>query len=223
MMIGVRSGLSLYTLSYYWQLSNDQIGLFVIGSFVGYAFAATVVKRVHAKFEKRWTGVFAVMLYAVGPALAPLLGWFGIISHQTAGILWIVMGFGALGHIAYSLMTTTVYSALADIADENELKYGIRQEGVLYSTRTFFARIDQAFGTALAGWVLALIAFPAKAVPGAIDPQVLSNLALATILSTVPGLFAAATYVFLKVTRATHDATRAALDEKQRMADAAVA
>ena len=223
MMIGVRSGLSLYTLSYYWQLSNDQIGLFVIGSFAGYAFAATVVKRVHAKFEKRWTGVFAVMLYAVGPALAPLLGWFGIISHQTAGIMWIVMGFGALGHIAYSLMTTTVYSALADIADENELKYGIRQEGVLYSTRTFFARIDQAFGTALAGWVLALIAFPAKAVPGAIDPQVLSNLALATILSTVPGLFAAATYVFLKVTRATHDATRAALDEKQRMADAAVA
>ena len=216
MMIGVRSGLSLYTLSYFWQLTNDQIGLFVIGSFCGYAFAATVVKRVHARFEKRWTGVFAVMLYAVGPALAPLLGWLGIISHETAGIMWIVMGLGALGHIAYSLMTTTVYSALADVADENELKYGIRQEGVLYSTRTFFARIDQALGTALAGWVLAIIAFPAKATPGAVDPGVLSNLALATILSTIPGLFAAASYVFLRVTRETHDATRAALDARKQ-------
>ena len=214
MMIGVRSGLSLYTLSYFWQLSNDQIGLFVIGSFCGYAFAATVVKRVHARFDKRWTGAFAVMLYAVGPALAPLLGWLGVISHATAGIIWIVMSFAALGHIAYSLMMTTVYSALADIADENELKYGIRQEGVLYSTRTFFARIDQALGTALAGWVLALIAFPAKATPGAVDPGVLSNLALATVLSTIPGLFAAASYSFLRVTRATHDATRAALDAK---------
>ena len=145
------------------------------------------------------------------------------VSHETAGIMWIVMGLGALGHIAYSLMTTTVYSALADIADENELKYGIRQEGVLYSTRTFFARIDQALGTALAGGVLALIAFPAKAVPGAVEPEVLSKLALATILSMIPGMFAAATYAFLKVTRATHDSTRAALDEKQRMADAAVA
>ena len=222
MMIGVRSGLSLYTLSYFWQLTNDQIGLFVIGSFCGYAFAATVVKRVHARFEKRWTGTFAVMLYAVGPALAPLLGWLGVISHQTAGIMWIVMGLGALGHMAYSLMTTTVYSALADIADENELKYGIRQEGVLYSTRTFFARIDQALGTALAGWVLAIIAFPAKATPGMVDPGVLSNLALATVLSTIPGLFAAASYSFLRVTRATHDATRAALDAKQReeLADA---
>ncbi len=217
MMIGVRSGLSLYTLSYFWQLTNDQIGLFVIGSFCSYAFAATVVKRVHARFEKRWTGAFAVMLYAVGPALAPLLGWLGIISHETAGIMWIVMGFGALGHIAYSLMTTTVYSALADIADENELKYGIRQEGVLYSTRTFFARIDQALGTALAGWVLALIMFPAKATPGAVDPGVLSNLALATVLSTLPGLFAAASYSFLRVTRATHDATRTALDAKKQV------
>ena len=217
MMIGVRSGLSLYTLSYFWQLTNDQIGLFVIGSFCGYAFAATVVKRVHARFEKRWTGVFAVMLYAVGPALAPLLGWLGVISHETAGIMWIVMGLGALGHMAYSLMTTTVYSALADIADENELKYGIRQEGVLYSTRTFFARIDQALGTALAGWVLAIIAFPAKAIPGEVDPGVLSNLALATVLSTIPGLFAAASYAFLRVTRETHDATRAALDAKKQM------
>ena len=216
MMIGVRSGLSLYTLSYFWQLNNDQIGLFVIGSFCGYAFAATVVKRVHARFEKRWTGVFAVMLYAVGPALAPLLGWLGIISHETAGIMWIVMGLGALGHMAYSLMTTTVYSALADIADENELKYGIRQEGVLYSTRTFFARIDQALGTALAGWVLAIIAFPAKAIPGEVDPGVLSNLALATVLSTIPGLFAAGSYAFLRVTRETHDATRAALDAKKQ-------
>lgn len=215
MMIGVRSGLSLYTLSYFWQLSNDQIGLFVIGSFVGYAFAATVVKRVHERFEKRWTGAFAVALYAVGPAIGPLLGWLGIISYRTAGIMWIVMGLGALGHIAFSLMTTTVYSALADIADENELKYGIRQEGVLYSTRTFFARIDQALGTALAGWVLAFIAFPAKAVPGAVDATVLSNLALATVLSTIPGLFAAASYCFLRVTRETHDATRAALDAKK--------
>ncbi len=215
MMVGVRSGLSFYTLSYFWQLSNDQIGLFVIGSFAGYAFAATVVKRVHARFEKRWTGAFAVMLYAIGPALAPLLGWLGIISHETAGIMWIVMGLGAIGHMAFSLMTTTVYSALADIADENELKYGIRQEGVLYSTRTFFQRIDQALGTALAGWVLAIIAFPAKAVPGAVDAGVLSNLALATVLSTVPGLLGAASYALLRVTRTTHDATRAALDAKK--------
>jgi Na+/melibiose symporter-like transporter len=112
-------------------------------------------------------------------------------------------------------MTTTVYSALADIADENELKYGLRQEGVLYSTRTFFARVDQALGTALAGWVLAIIAFPAKAVPGQVDQDVLMGLAAAFVLSTIPGLIACFFYGSLRVTRGTYDATQAALAVKR--------
>ena len=53
------------------------------------------------------------------------------------------------------------------------------------------------------------------AIPGAVDPGVLSNLALATVLSTIPGLIAAVSYSFLRVTRATHDATRAAIDLKK--------
>ena len=113
-------------------------------------------------------------------------------------------------------MTTTIYSALADIADENELKYGIRQEGILYSTRTLFARIDQALGTALAGLVLSIIAFPAKATPGEVAQPVLMALAVAFILSTIPGLIAAIFYGMLRVTRQTHDATKAALVIKRK-------
>ncbi|MBC7938985.1 MAG: MFS transporter, partial [Chitinophagaceae bacterium] len=106
-------------------------------------------------------------------------------------------------------------SALADIADENELKYGLRQEGALYATRTFFARVDQALGTALAGWVLATIAFPAKAVPGQVPQAVLMGLAAAFVLSVVPGLIASIFYGMLNVTRATHDATRQALQVRK--------
>ena len=85
---------------FFWQLTNDQISFFVIGSFSGYLFAAFVVKPLHRKFDKRRTGMFALLLYTVGPAM--------------------------------------IFSALADIADENELKHGMRQAGILCSTRTFF-------------------------------------------------------------------------------------
>ena len=104
---------------------------------------------------------------------------------------------------------------MADIADENELKYGLRQEGTLYATRTFFARVDQALGTALAGWVLAVVAFPAKATPGQVPQTVLMGLAAAYVLSAVPGLVASIFYGMLNVTRATHDATRRAIDAKR--------
>lgn len=211
MMVGVRGGLWLYGATFFWRLTNDQISWFALGSFSGYLFAAFVVKPLHARFDKRWTGTFALLLYSVGPAIPLGLGYMGILSTDTPGLLWLLIGFSVLQHAPYSVMTTTIYSALADIADENELKFGMRQEGILYSTRTFFARVDQALGTAVAGWVLTTIAFPAKAVPGQVDKAVLMGLAAAFVLSTIPGLIATIFYGMLRVTRSSHDATRKAL------------
>ncbi len=218
MMSGIRLGLNFYTNSYYWQLSNDQISLFVIASFLGYLFAAFVVKRLHHRFDKRWTGAIALLVYCVGPTIPLALGWLGLLSSSTPGLIWILIAFALLQHFPYSVMTTTVYSALADIADENELRFGERQEGIFYSTRTFFARVDQALGTALAGAVLAYVAFPAKATPGHVDPAILHNLVGALLLSTIPGLVAVVFYAMLRVTRATHDATRTAIDARRATA-----
>lgn len=214
LMTGVRIGLWLYTATYFWQLDNNQISLFVIGSFSGYLFAAFVVKRLHARFDKRWTGALALIFYSVGPAIPLALGYFGVLSAETPGILWILIAFSVLQHAPYSLMITTVTSALADIADENELKYGVRQEGVLYATRTFFQRVDQALGTALAGWVLSTIAFPKNAKPGEVSNEVLMALAAAFALSAIPGLIAGIFYSMLRVTRVTYEATRSALAER---------
>ena len=214
MMTGVRIGLWLYTATYFWELDNNQISFFVIGSFSGYLFAAFVVKRLHAKLDKRWTGALALALYSAGPAIPLTLGYFGILSAETEGILWILIAFSILQHAPYSLMNTTVTSALADIADENELKFGVRQEGVLYATRTFFQRVDQALGTALAGWVLSTIAFPTNAKPGEVPHEILMALAAAFALSAIPGLIAGIFYGMLRVTRETYDETRAALDER---------
>lgn len=216
MMVGVRSGLWLYGATYFWQLTNNQISYFVIGSFSGYLFAAFAVKRLHARFDKRWTGMTALLLYCIGPAIPLALGWLGVLSADTPGILPILIAFSIIQHLPYSVMTTTIYSALADIADENELKYGIRQEGVLFSTRTFFARVDQALGTAVSGLVLGWIAFPAKAIPGKVDPAILMGLAAAFVLSTIPGLIAVIFYGMLRVTRMTFDATQAALAARRQ-------
>ncbi|MEO5733984.1 MAG: MFS transporter [Rubrivivax sp.] len=216
LMTGVRGGLWIYTATYFWQLQNEQIAYFAIGSLCGYLFGSFAVKHLHERFDKRWTGMVALIVYCIGPAIPLALGYFGVLTAQTPWLLAILIAFSLLQHAPYSLMTTTIYSALADIADENELRYGIRQEGTLYATRTFFSRVDQALGTALAGWVLAAIAFPAKAVPGQVPDAVLMGLAAAFVLSAVPGLVAAIFYGMLRVTRATHDATRKALIARQQ-------
>lgn len=211
LMTGVRNGLYIYKMTYYWQLNNDEIAWFVIGSLCGYVFAAFAVKRLHARFDKRWTGMAACLVYCVAPAIPLVLGYFGILGPESRYLIPILILFSLLQHAPYSILTTTIRSALADIADENELKHGLRQEGVLFAARTFFQRIDTALGTMLAGWALVLIDFPAKATPGLVDQDVLTGVAAVFILSTIPGLVATYFYGSLRVTRATYDATKAAL------------
>lgn len=117
-----------------------------------------------------------------------------------------------MGNAGASVLSITVMSALADIADENELAHGVRQEGVLYSTRNLAAKIDQALGAALAGFALWAISFPPRAKPGMVPDEVLFNLVFVDgILATIPGLFAAVCYARYSITRERYDATKAAL------------
>ena len=211
---GIRAGLWIYTATFIWLLTNDQITWFVVGSFISYAGAAAIVPRLHARFGKRAIGALAILGFAIGPGIALMLYYLGILTPATPGLLAILVAFGVLQHLPFSIFVTTVYSTISDIADENELVHGIRQEGILYSTSTLCIKVDQAVGAALAGVVLSVIAFPAKATPGLVDPAVLSDLALAYVLISLPGIIAAWLYGRIAIDAASHAATRAALDAR---------
>ena len=211
LMSGLRSGLWLYTATFLWRLSTAQVSTFVVGSLIGYVLSATVVVRIHRRFDKRWANVGAVVLYSIGPAIPLALSWAGVWDANTPYIVPLLIGFGAIGHAGYSLMLTSLNSMIADIADENELRFGDREEGVLYSTRTFFLKLDQAAGSVVAGWVLAVIAFPVKAEPGHVAPATQTALAAAFVLSAIPGLVAALVFAMVGTSKASFAATRAGL------------
>lgn len=217
---GVRAGLWIYTATYYWRLTNTEISFGVIGSLTGYALGSLLVAPLHSRIGKRWTGAGAVLVYSTCPAIPLLLGHLGVMTPDTPYLMvWLVL-FGITQHLPFSLLTTTVNSAMSDIADENELRYGVRQEGVLYSTTTLFLKIDGALGSALAGWLLTVIAFPVKAQPGGVPPTVLDNLAVAYVLCGVFGVIAAKFYAGLRVTKESHARVAAALQDKRAAAEA---
>jgi len=222
MMLGLKEGLRLYTATFYWGLSSEQLRWFIIGSFVGYATAFAFAARMHGRFDKKATLVWGGVAYAVFTAAPLTLGLMGVLTHDTPNLVWILICFAALAYGAISVLQIGAMSALADVADENELRFGVRQEGILYSTRALAAKIDQAVGSALAGFVLLLIAFPEKAQPGAVAAGVLHNLALWDgVIAAVPGLIAAVCYARYRISRTTYEATRTALAEKRAKAAAA--
>lgn len=212
LMIGLRGGLNVYVNTFFWQLTSEQLSLFVIGSFAGYASGFLFSAKMHGKFDKRVTMIVWALVYAIGPALPMILGLTGVLTPSTPGLLWILIAFSVTGSAGASILGITVMSALADIADQNELKYGLRQEGVLYSTRALASKVDQALGAGLAGLALTMIAFPERAKPGEVPQETIWNLAACDgVLAAIPGIIAAVFYARYGISKAKYEETKSEL------------
>ena len=214
-MQGLRNSLNLYTNTFYWGLASEQIRWFVIGGFSGYLTGFMFTARLHGRFDKMSILIVSALLYAVGPAIPLVLGLLGILSPATPGLLAILIGFSVVGYIGAAVLYISTLSVLADIADENELRFGLRQEGMLYSTRTLFQKVDQALGAALGGMVLTLIALPQKAKVGEVASDMVAQIALWDgVIAAIPGIAAVLFYSRCKVSRNSYDRTRSALNAR---------
>jgi Na+/melibiose symporter-like transporter len=223
-MLGMRTAFNLYMATYYWEFLPSQIAIFVIGSAVGYLTAFSLTTRIHQRFDKRATIVWTAASLSVVPALPVILRMFGYFPENGSGLLLpVLMIFVALGAVCGAVLNISVMSALADIADENELLYGQRQEGMLYSARTFFAKADNAMGHFLAGVALDLIHFPAKSKPGEVDADVIYWLGLIdSPITILPGILAACFYAGYRINKTRHAEIQEQLEIKRAAVQPAV-
>jgi GPH family glycoside/pentoside/hexuronide:cation symporter len=173
---------------------------------VGYVTAFSLTTAIHRRFDKRATIVVSAIFLSIIPAVPVMLRMAGYFpDNGTSLLLPTMIAFSGLAGVFGAILNISVMSALADIADENELLYGQRQEGMLYSARTFFAKADNALGHFLAGVALDIIQFPVKSTPGEVDPEVIYWLGmLDSPISVIPGLLAALVYAGYRINRKRH-------------------
>ena len=113
-----------------------------------------------------------------------------------------------------------VLSMLGDVADQNDLTHGLRQEGLIYSARAFFAKASNSAGHLIAGVILdVFVVLPFEAVPGQVDEDVVFRMGLAAgPLMSVGALIAIPIYARYRLTRSEHAEILDALsarDEKE--------
>ncbi len=215
LMLGIRGAFNAYMTVFYWELSaQDFANILLIGSGVGYFFGFAFSARIHSRFDKRATIVATALLLSVAPAMPVILRLLGMFPENGSEWLMVsIASFGALGAASGSILNISVMSALADIADENAVRYGLRQEGILYSARTFFAKLDASLGHGLAAVVLALIAFPENAQPGEVSEDVIWWLGVVdSPLAIIPGVIAALLYAQYRIRQSDYEETRRALE-----------
>jgi len=218
LMLGVRAALSNYMNIFYWELPARDIGtLIFIGSLIGYATGFLFSARLHHVFDKRATIVATAVGLSIFPALPVILRLMNAFPENGSDwLLWAIVAFQIFSSGCGSILNISVMSALADIADENEVRLGHRQEGTLYAARTFFAKLDSSIGHGLASVSLWFIAFPDNARPGEVESSTIWWLGIIdSPLTIVPGLIAALFYAQYRINRASYEATQSRLASRR--------
>ena len=211
-MTGVRNSLTVYVNTYFWGLTSEEFRWFSIWNLISAIFCLIGTRQLHQWIGKRmamvWSTLLAGLLVAA-PVVLKLTGIFPA-SHSEAWLpLQLVFSAAATGALA--TLSATALSAIADIADENEIRFGIRQEGVLYAARTFFSKVDTAIGALVAGELLTVIGFKpgmtaTTAPAGSIDVLAI----IVGPLAILPALVAAVFYGQFSITAAVHERIRTA-------------
>ena len=178
-LIGTHETLGLYMVTFFWELTPYQIGFLIINNIIGYALGFILAARLHRRFDKRATIVFTCLSLSIFWSAAVTLRLLDLAPQNTTWELVIfIICFGAVSSTSGSILHISVMSALADVSDENELKTGMRQEGIYYSARAFFGKASNAFGHVVAGLALKYIGFPENAVPGELSGEMIFQLGI---------------------------------------------
>ena len=153
--------VGIYVYTFFWELNNLQILFIVmfgpIGSMVGYPFSRVF----YAWLDKRNAMIVAAIFWMVVHAIPVLafLGGVAPVGGTWSAAIFLAL-FGALGGLAVGQVVVGIGTCMADIADENELHSGLRQEGVFFGASAFANKTAAGVGNLLAGIVLEWIRWP---------------------------------------------------------------
>ena len=216
-MIGVRETLGANMSLYYWEIPAPLIAVFPIVAAVSYIPAMMLVAYLNNRFEKGGTMRGVVLVAAIAASLPVTLRSLGLLpDNGSAWIFPIVCMSVFFYYGCLAVLNTTVYSAIADVVDEQELSTGLRQEGIFYAVRTFFAKVANGLGHLLAGIAIDVIGFPAKAVVGEVPAQVIFDLGIfEAIIAVLPVIGAVYFYGKYSIDKERHLAIREELAQKK--------
>lgn len=189
---GVATATGIYMYTYFWGLSRFQILIALVAGPVGSMLGYAVARPFFAWLDKRDAmivgGLCWMTIHAL-PVLLHLGGWLPPLgSWALAGFLTLITVFAGA---TIAQLIVGIGTAMADIADENELQTGRRQEGVFFGAAAFAIKCSSALGNFIAGVVLTLIDWPiGSAVRTAADIPADTLLLLAVLTGPITALLA---------------------------------
>jgi GPH family glycoside/pentoside/hexuronide:cation symporter len=179
---GIGYAMANYMYSYVWQLGPALTLMpFVLMAGVLIAFAAApIIGRYTSKPTAAFTVTAIGGVLQMAPYVLRLLGLFPV--PGTNAFLPVYFAFNIVANALSVSGFIIGASMMADVVEESEAHTGRRSEGVFFAGSFFIQKCTSGVGIFLAGAILSLAHFPARATPGAIPEATLDRLTLIYIL-----------------------------------------
>jgi GPH family glycoside/pentoside/hexuronide:cation symporter len=208
---GLQRALVLHMNTYFWAIETAKMQYLFYAFFGSTVLVIPFVKHIMNWLDKRRTMYLGMAVILTSYVLPTILRLIGLFPDNGSSLLLPILIFSQITTgFGMAIMVVGMGSIMADIADDQELRSGKRQEGLIFSFVTFAMKATSGAGHFFAGLALSLISFPTEknVQPGDIPEDLLFKLGMVYGPSVlVFGLLCFYFFSFYNITRESHEQT----------------
>lgn len=187
---GIEAAFAVIFDSYFWELDDDEMLIRGTSIYLAPIIAIFLAPMLSDKFGKKQT-VLSIWAFQIIFAALPFALRYWDLTYGTSlfptndsPYLLPVLCIHVVINVAAGIIVfSTMGSMIMDLVEDIQLETGRREEGILFSARTFADKAVSGFGLTLAGVILTFIAFPdntqiREIYNGTVPSEILADLAL---------------------------------------------
>ena len=221
--LGITVALSNYFYLHLWALKPQMIGPLASGGLLASVIGVFLAPYLSRRFGKK-QAMLGLLAFSVFAGLLPISGrLLGLMPPNGSNLLYGLLFGDVVLAAAVGLMGLVILTSMvADVVEDQQVKTGVRSEGVLFAANGLVPKFTTGLGAFIAGSLISLVGFPVKAQPGTVDPDIVRHLALYYIPCVI--LLNGGSVVvlsFYKIDRQAHERNVAHLREAAALAETA--
>ena len=159
MFIGMQGGAAAVTVLFQSYFNNVQIsGIVSMFAMIPILLFTPLARKMVTKYGKKELAVVGTICQLIACGLMLVAALTGLMSPDGMGILVYVVC-QLINSLGMGIYSTVSWAMMGDAIDYNEWKTGTREEGTVYALHSFFRKLAQGVGPAVALQILLAIGY----------------------------------------------------------------
>lgn len=160
---GVNGSLNNHAYTFVWKMTPQMIQPVSLSFYVAIMLGVPITRPLLNRFEKKTVILLGLSIVVVSMTVLHGLRALGLFTPTgEAAVPWL-MASVFVGGIGIGLLVVSYPAMMADAADEHEVLFGARREGLYFAGLGFASKAASGLGQMAAGFALDALHFPATA------------------------------------------------------------